>query len=120
MRLDLGAVAFPFVVDTLLVAGVIHGAPDVALEMFAMNLQSFALTGAAVLTAQKLGRERPAARGCEEDPDYHQKCGSDKGLSESFFSGHTAIAFTGAGLTSNLRTFSLSNSEPPVRSILTM
>lgn len=98
-NLYLGMIAYPILVDALIVAGGVHGAPDVALELLAMNLQSFALTGALVLTAQKLGRERPAARGCADDPDYHQKCGSDKGLSESFFSGHAAITFTSAGLT---------------------
>lgn len=94
-----GAVAFPLLVDTALVAGVIHGSGDVALEMLAINIESLALSGALTLTAQKLGRERPAARGCAEDPQYSPKCRSPKGLTESLYSGHTASVATSAGLT---------------------
>lgn len=93
------SVAFPFLVDTALVAGVIHGSGDVALQMFAINVQSFALSGALTLTAQKLGRERPAGRDCAEDPQSSPKCRSPEGLTQSFFSGHTASAATSAGLT---------------------
>jgi membrane-associated phospholipid phosphatase len=89
---------YPFVVDTALVAWGIHGSGDVALEMLAMNAESYALTGALVLTAQKLGRQRPAGLGCRVDPDYSPKCRDDQALGESFFSGHTAVAFTSAGL----------------------
>ena len=91
-----GSVVFPFV-DNALVAMVHSG--DVALEMFAMNVESLSLSGALTLTAQKFGRERPAGRGCVDDPEYSPKCHSSKGLTESFFSGHTAAAFTSAGLT---------------------
>jgi len=89
---------FPLVVDNLIVTWAIHGSGDVALEMLGMNLESYALTGAIVLTAQKVGRERPAARGCVDDPEYSPKCHSEVGLTESFFSGHTAVNFTAAGL----------------------
>lgn len=92
----LGTVLFPFVDNAL--TAVVHSG-DVALEIFAMNLQSLSLSGALTLTAQKLGRERPAGRGCVDDPQYSPKCRSEKGLTESFFSGHTAAAFTSAGLT---------------------
>jgi hypothetical protein len=98
-NLYFGMALFPFVVDTALVAGVIHGSGDVALEMFAMNAESYALSGALTLTAQKLGRQRPAGRGCVNDREYSPKCRSEKGLTESLFSGHTATAFTSAGLT---------------------
>lgn len=94
-----GAVAFPLIVDTLLVAGVVHGSGDVALQMFAINVQSFALSGALTLTAQKLGRQRPAGRDCAEDPQSSPKCRSPEGLTQSFFSGHTASVATSAGLT---------------------
>jgi hypothetical protein len=66
--------------------------------MLGMNLEAYALTGALTLTAQKVGRERPAARGCVGDPDYSPKCRNTKGLTESLFSGHTAVNFTAAGL----------------------
>lgn len=90
---------YPFVVDTAIVTWGIHGSGDVALEMLAMNAQSYALTGALALTAQKLGRLRPAGLACRADPDYSPKCGDERVLSESFFSGHAAVAFTSAGLT---------------------
>jgi membrane-associated phospholipid phosphatase len=94
-----GLLAFPFLIDTALVAWGIHGAGDVALEMLAMNLQSFAITGGIALSFQKLGRVRPSEKGCAADPNYSSKCGNPVALNQSFLSGHTAIAFTGAGLT---------------------
>jgi PAP2 superfamily protein len=89
---------YPLLVDNLIVAWAIHGSGDVALQMLGMNVESYALTGALVFTAQKIGRERPAARGCAHDPEYSPKCHSEVGLTESFFSGHTAVDFTAAGL----------------------
>ena len=94
-----GLLAFPLLVDTALVTWGIHGAGDVALEMLAMDLESFAITGAVALTFQKLGRVRPAEKGCATDPDYASKCSDPVALNQSFLSGHTAVAFTGAGLT---------------------
>lgn len=95
----LGLLAFPFLVDTALVAWGVHGAGDVALEMLAMDLESFAITGGIALTFQKLGRVRPAEKGCAADPDYSSKCSNPTALNQSLMSGHAAVAFTGAGLT---------------------
>jgi membrane-associated phospholipid phosphatase len=95
----LGLLAFPILIDTALVTWGIHGAGDVALEMLAMDLESFAITGAVALTFQKMGRVRPAEKGCATDPDYASKCDDPVALNQSFMSGHTAVAFTGAGLT---------------------
>jgi len=94
-----GLLAFPLLVDTALVTWGIHGAGDVALEMLGMDLESYAITGAVALTLQKLGRVRPLEKGCAEDPDYASKCSDPVALNQSLMSGHTAIAFTGAGLT---------------------
>jgi membrane-associated phospholipid phosphatase len=94
-----GIGVFPLLVDTFVVTGLVHGAGDVALEMTAMNLQSYALTGAVALTFQKLGRVRPVERGCRGDPNYSSKCDNEVALNQSFVSGHTAIAMTSAGLT---------------------
>jgi membrane-associated phospholipid phosphatase len=94
-----GGLVFPLLVDTALVTAGIHGAGDVALEMLAMNLQSFAISGAISLSFQKMGRVRPIERGCRADPDYASQCDDPVFLNQSFASGHTAIAFTGAGLT---------------------
>jgi hypothetical protein len=95
----LNGLAFPLLVDTALVTAGIHGAGDVALEMLAINLHSYAISGAISLTFQKLGRVRPSERGCRIDPNYAAKCDDPVALNQSFLSGHTAIAFTGAGLT---------------------
>ncbi len=91
--------AFPMLVDTALVTWGIHGSGDVALEMFAMNLEAYAITGGVALTFQKLGRVRPAEKGCATDPNHSPKCDNPVALNASFLSGHTALAFTGAGLT---------------------
>ncbi|MEY4550616.1 MAG: hypothetical protein RL685_6811, partial [Pseudomonadota bacterium] len=64
-----------------------------------MNLESYAITGGIALTFQKLGRVRPAEKGCATDPDYSPKCDNPVSLNQSFMSGHAAVAFTGAGLT---------------------
>ena len=40
---------------------------------------------------------RPYALGCAEDPEYRKRCDRPD-RNRSFFSGHTVLAFTGAGL----------------------
>src|SRR5262249_20350757 len=47
----------------------------------------------------KLGRARPMAAECDRDPSYDRRCGDTGKLNASNLSGHTALAFTGAGLT---------------------
>jgi membrane-associated phospholipid phosphatase len=80
--LALGLVLYPFVVDTVLVAGLSHHSPDVALQMGLIGLQSVLLTALVTdLTKELVGRERP-----------------DGSNTESFLSGHTSGAFVGAGL----------------------
>jgi membrane-associated phospholipid phosphatase len=90
--------AYPLLVDTAVVTWGIHGSGDVAFQMMLMNFESYALTGAIALTAEKLGRARPMAKECAKDPDYDWKCGNQGNLNASFLSGHTTIAFAGAGL----------------------
>jgi membrane-associated phospholipid phosphatase len=89
---------YPLLIDNALVTWGIHGAGDVALEMLGMNLEAYAITGAIVLTGESLGRVRPMEHGCNADPNYASKCGNPTALNKSFLSGHTAIAFTSAGL----------------------
>ena len=90
--------AYPLLVDTAIVTWGIHGASDVAFQMMLINFESYALTGALALTAEKLGRVRPMGRECANDPNYDGKCGNQGNLNASFLSGHTTIAFAGAGL----------------------
>jgi membrane-associated phospholipid phosphatase len=89
---------YPLVVDTAIVTWGIHGAGDMAFQMMLINFESYALAGAVALTAEKLGRVRPMAQDCERDPTYAKNCGSGANLNASFLSGHTTIAFAGAGL----------------------
>jgi membrane-associated phospholipid phosphatase len=90
--------AYPLLVDTAIVTWGLHGAGDVALEMLGMDLESYAIAGGIALTFQKLGRVRPAEKGCKTDPNYSPKCDNPVALNQSFLSGHSAMAFTGAGL----------------------
>lgn len=89
--------AFPLL-DTVIVAGAVHGKSDLAVQMLAIDLESHALGGAIALSAEKAGRRRPMARECEQDSSYDKKCGNDANLNSSFLSGHTTIGFVGAGL----------------------
>jgi len=89
---------YPLVVDAGIVAAGVHGSSEVAVELLAMDLEAYALTGAIALTAEKIGRVRPEDRGCQGNPGYSKNCGNDAKLNTSFLSGHTTIAFTGAGL----------------------
>lgn len=89
---------YPLLVDTAIVTWGLHGASDVAFQMMLINFESYALTGAVALTAEKVGRVRPMADQCAKDPSYAANCGSERNLNASFLSGHTTIAFAGAGL----------------------
>jgi membrane-associated phospholipid phosphatase len=93
-----GLAAYPLLVDAGVLAAGVHGAPDVAVQLVAMDLEAYAFTGAIVLSAEKIGRVRPEDRGCKKDPNYSNGCGDEADLKASFTSGHTAIAFTSAGL----------------------
>lgn len=75
------------------------GDGKVGVQSLAINLESYALAGAVALTGEKVGRTRPLARECERDATYDRRCGETGRNNASFVSGHTAIAFTGAGLT---------------------
>jgi len=90
--------AYPMLVDTALVTDLAHGKQDVAMQMFAMNFESYAFSGALALSLERIGRVRPLAAECDKDPNYSEKCSSEAEKNASFLSGHTAIAFTSAGL----------------------
>jgi hypothetical protein len=94
-----GLAVLPMTVDAGIVAAGVHGSGDVAIQMLAMDLESYALAGAIALSAEKLGRVRPIDHGCQKDPNHSPRCGDDAQLNASFMSGHTTIAFAGAGLT---------------------
>jgi len=89
-----GLLAYPFVVDSLLVAGVGHGNYDVSFQMAMIGMQAV-LTAKLVSSLSKglVGRARPDSEGCTSGDELG--CGT---YNESFISGHTTTAFVGAGL----------------------
>ena len=94
------ALAYPFVVDSLLVAGVARRSPDVAWRMAAIDGEVIAVTMALQGIAKVLSsRERPYGRDCAPGiataPDGSDCAGDFR--YRSFFSGHTAMAFAAAG-----------------------
>jgi membrane-associated phospholipid phosphatase len=87
-------VLYPFVMDALLVAGIVHGSPDVALQVAAISLQGMLLAKLVTALSKELaGRARPDAGECQTGSEL--ACGKQN---ESFISGHTSGAFAGAGL----------------------
>jgi hypothetical protein len=91
--------AFPVLVDALIVAYWYRGSDDVALQMVLIDAEAFAVTAALQGAATFLaGRERPYGEGCgSEVPARSIDCTSHSRY-RSFFSGHSAQAFTSASL----------------------
>jgi membrane-associated phospholipid phosphatase len=91
-----GTQATVVLVDSLLVPA-LAGSWETALQMELMNAEAFGLTGfVARGLLQILPRERPIVADCREDPTSSPRCRF--GPNASFPSGHTAFAFTAAGL----------------------
>ncbi|MGB0678601.1 MAG: phosphatase PAP2 family protein [Polyangiales bacterium] len=91
-------IAYPTLVDAVLVAGAGHQSPAVAAQMVAINAQAFALTTMLTVLAKSVAaRERPFGRECDGQGAAGGRC-QDANRYKSFFSGHAATAFTGAGL----------------------
>jgi membrane-associated phospholipid phosphatase len=89
-----GIVAYPFLVDTLLVATVLDHSYDVAWQMAMIGIQSVLISKLVTgLTKRFVGRARPDYARCEGGDEL--ACGT---TTESFISGHTSTAFVGAGL----------------------
>jgi membrane-associated phospholipid phosphatase len=90
-------IAFPVLVDPLLMAWAVRGSPSVAWQMSVINAQAYALTLALSEATKRLtSRARPYVAGCEKDPSGAH-CGSASSYL-SFYSGHAAVSATGAGL----------------------
>lgn len=91
-------VAAPFL-DAGITAGLVHDNHDVARELALIDLQAISMSGFVSVWTQKLGgRVRPLVSECGDDPEYDKDCDDDIQRNQSFLSGHTAMAFTGAGL----------------------
>ena len=69
-----------------------------ALQLSLITLESWFVTGfVSRLFHRVVGRPRPWSQDCVSDPDAVERCGSGS-ENLSFFSGHTALATTGAAL----------------------
>lgn len=85
--------AYPVLIDAGLLAWGVHGRPRAAGRMLLVDSQAFLLTTFVTqLTKLISRRQRPHTLNC--DPD-DAECYDD---AVSFFSGHTSLSFTGAGL----------------------
>ncbi len=95
-----GMALFPYVVDVGIVALGVHRNADVAAQMALIDAQSLTLAGVTQLFASRvLGRERPYEQDCRGPGSRttSRECLSAADH-KSFYSGHTAAAFTSAGL----------------------
>ncbi len=93
-------VAWPFVVDSLLSAGVFQGGWDVAWQMALISLESLVINQTLTVLARLLARrETPTTTACREDESYADDPTCSEPLeAESFWSPHTANAFAAASL----------------------
>jgi len=92
--LAFGLLAYPFAVDTALVAALGHGNYDVAFQMAMIGTQAvMAAKLISGMTKMFVGRQRPDSAECLSRDQAG--CGTHN---ESFVSGHATSAFVGAGL----------------------
>jgi membrane-associated phospholipid phosphatase len=90
------APAIPLLIDPLLVAWGLHGDPKTAMNLGFMGLEAFSYTGLLSFISTRVSqRERPDSTECYRQQPDGVGCRSD---TESFWSGHTSIAATSAGL----------------------
>ncbi|MEZ4340559.1 MAG: phosphatase PAP2 family protein, partial [Sandaracinaceae bacterium] len=82
-----------------------HGDFELAMRLMVIDLQAHAIAqGLTTIIKHAVRRERPMARACREDPQRRASDPSCEGVAEpgiapeSFFSGHTSLAFTSAAL----------------------
>jgi|GEM_PF-855710 len=87
--------AFPVLVDLIGMTLIGDRNKDVGLQVFAIQAQAFAITGFVTGLVKLSGRERP----CGQSADSASGSTECSDPNQSYFSGHTSLAFTGAGLT---------------------
>ncbi len=92
-----GSVVQPVLIDPLLVTWAEAGAPDVAWQMLWINAEAYALTVALnTIVKRATARRRPFGDRC---PDSSAEFPCDQPYErESFYSGHSAVTATSAGL----------------------
>jgi membrane-associated phospholipid phosphatase len=88
----------PLLIDPMIVAGIDDNNPDVAWQMYVISAQSYAITLTGNAIAKRFfARERPYARSCARNPYYSSSC-ENADRFRSFYSGHSAVTATSAGL----------------------
>jgi membrane-associated phospholipid phosphatase len=88
----------PLLIDPMIVAGIDDENPDVAWQLFVISTQSYAITVTLNSVSKRVfARRRPYAVSCDKDPEYSDEC-TDADRFRSFYSGHSAITATSAGL----------------------
>lgn len=90
------APAIPLLIDPLLVAWGLHGDPQAARNLGFIGLEAFSYSGLLSFVSTEISRrERPDSGECRRQHPDGVGCGMD---TEAFWSGHTSIAATSAGL----------------------
>lgn len=93
-------IAFPFIVDSLLISYWYRDSPEVARELALIATESLAITsGVQGLTSGFASRERPYGRDCGTSIRSELDHCEGARRYRSFFSGHASLSFTTAMLT---------------------
>jgi membrane-associated phospholipid phosphatase len=86
----------PMLIDPVLVAWLVRGDPKAAINLELVALEAFSYSGLSSFVSTRVSRrERPDSSECRRLHPDGEGCTVD---TESFFSGHTTIAATSAGL----------------------
>jgi hypothetical protein len=93
--------AFPFLVDSLIVGYWYRKSPEVATQTALISLEAMAVaTFLQGTTSALMQRERPYGRDCGKSiPGDLPDCTDDAARYRSFFSGHTSMSFAAAAVT---------------------
>jgi membrane-associated phospholipid phosphatase len=92
----LSAIGVAVAIDSLVVPLARHST-EAASQLTLVDAEAFALSSLLATSASALiGRARPSYADCQRDPSFDPLC--DQAPTRSFWSGHTAAAFTAAGL----------------------
>lgn len=88
----------PIVLDGTIMLPLVRQSPEVAAQVLLIDLQSFAFTSVVYFGFRAIARRaRPELVRCI-DRNGEENCLDVRSPNYSFFSGHSALAFTGAGL----------------------
>jgi hypothetical protein len=90
-----GLVAFPFIIDAVLVSWLLNDSPDVAFQVTLISTEALMTSSLLNAIAKKyVTRNRPATPRCDET---FEECPRGSAI-HSFYSGHAAQAFAAAGV----------------------